>query len=52
MNKKKLVAVFAGINLVIAFLLMLFGQISSFIFFAVAAVTAIVAYRILPRIKN
>jgi len=51
MNKKKFLAIIASVNLLISFIFFLFGKINYITFFIVAAATAIIAYKILPKMK-
>ena len=51
MNLKKVLAVFSAVIVAGAFLLMVLGQVHYIVFLVVAALNAIFAYRILPRMK-
>ena len=50
-NKKKVSAIIAAVILASSFLLLVLGLINYWIFLAVAAVTGLFAFKVLPRIK-
>ncbi len=51
MNHRKTAAAVAAVVLVGSFLLFLLGKLNYMLFLAVAAASALFAYKILPRIK-
>ncbi len=51
MNLKKTLALADAVVLVGSFLLLLFGQVHYLVFLAVAAIAALFAYKILPKMK-